>query len=262
MAFIQMDFISQSLKRSVSVNVILPVEIADVGGKPTGIEQFKTLYLLHGMYNNNFDWVTRTSVLRYAIEHNLAVVMPSCENSFYLDKPYGVNYGEFVGKELVEITRKTFPLSTKREDTFIGGLSMGGYGALRNGLKYSDTFSHIVALSSAVDFDNLDTREYEENKFPNLAYFQSCFGDFEKIAETDKSLKYLVNKLIDEKKDIPKLYIACGYQDFLFEANERFAKFLKEKEVDFKYVLDDGIHEWSFWDKFIPKAMDWLPYDK
>lgn len=82
---------------------------------------------------------------------NLAVVMPAGENAFYVDQPsIGAMHGQFIGEELVEITRKMFPLSRKREDTFIGGLSMGGFGALRNGLKYHDTFGAVICLSGAL----------------------------------------------------------------------------------------------------------------
>lgn len=85
------------------------------------------------------------------------MVMPSGDNAFYVDQPKGHNnYGEYIGQELVRLTRKMFPLSRKREDTFIGGLSMGGYGALRNGLKYSDTFGAVIALSGAHEWDFWD----------------------------------------------------------------------------------------------------------
>ena len=137
MALIQVNFMSKSLMRMVPIQVILPVD-KFFGEEGTEAEEkpFKTLYLLHGIFGNYTDWVSGTRIQRWADEKNLAVVMPSGDNAFYVDQPASANmYGEFIGKELVEITRKMFPLSRKREDTFIGGLSMGGYGAIHNGLK-------------------------------------------------------------------------------------------------------------------------------
>ena len=95
-----------------------------------------------------------TRIQAWAEANDLAVIMPSGENRFYLDdEKSGELYGEFIGKELVEFTRKLFPLSDKREDTFIAGLSMGGYGAIRNGLKYAENFGCVIGLSAALVHD-------------------------------------------------------------------------------------------------------------
>ncbi len=85
-----------------------------------------------------------------AQQYNLVVILPSGENSFYVDHPSGAAYGEYIGEELIEVTRELFPLSTKREKTWIAGLFMGGYGALRNGLYYAETFSKLAAFSSPI----------------------------------------------------------------------------------------------------------------
>lgn len=137
MAIIEMNFISQSLRRTVTVNVIIPLDKKPLPGMPAREDKpFKTLYLLHGGYGNYTDWVNGTRIQRWAEEQNLVVVMPSGDNKFYVDIPdLGDYYGKFIGEELVEFTRKMFPLSHKKEDTYIAGLSMGGYGATVNGLK-------------------------------------------------------------------------------------------------------------------------------
>ena len=151
MAFIQVSFMSKTLMRTVPLQVILPVDKFTFGQLEREEKPFKTLYLLHGIFGNETDWVHGTRIQRWAEEKNLAVVMPAGENAFYVDQPsIGAMHGQFIGEELVEITRKMFPLSRKREDTFIGGLSMGGFGALRNGLKYHDTFGAVICLSGAL----------------------------------------------------------------------------------------------------------------
>ena len=128
MALIQADFFSKSLMRTVTINVIIPTDKAVFPGmaKPEK-KPLKTLYLLHGIFGNYTDWVTGTRLQSWAQDRGLCVVMPSGDNHFYVDNPESESYyGKFIGEDLVEFTRDTFQLSDKREDTFIGGLSMGG----------------------------------------------------------------------------------------------------------------------------------------
>ena len=265
MAFIQMSILSKSLMRTVPVNVILPADKMVFPGMPEPPEKpFKTLYLLHGVFGSYIDWVNGTRIQRYAEEHDLAVVMPSGDNAFYVDQPGANNYyGEFVGKELVELTRKIFPLSRKREDTFIGGLSMGGYGAMRNGLKYWENFGCIVALSGALLVEDVAKRTNDDPFFLNRRdYAEACFGDLSKILDSDKNPKYLVRQLKKEGRPIPRIYMACGDADSLLPANQDMAAFLKEQGADVTFEVGPGAHEWDFWDTYIRKAIEWLPTDK
>ncbi len=265
MAFIQMSILSKSLMRTVPVNVILPADKMVFPGMPEPPEKpFKTLYLLHGVFGSYIDWVNGTRIQRYAEEHDLAVVMPSGDNAFYVDQPGANNYyGEFVGKELVELTRKMFPLSRKREDTFIGGLSMGGYGAMRNGLKYWENFGCIVALSGALLVEDVAKRTNDDPFFLNRRdYAEACFGDLSKILDSDKNPKYLVRQLKKEGQPIPRIYMACGDADSLLPANQDMAAFLKEQGADVTFEVGPGAHEWDFWDTYIRKAIEWLPTDK
>ena len=116
-----------------------------------------------------------------------------------------------------------FPLSHKREDTYIGGLSMGGYGAIRNGLKYHDTFGAIVALSSALIVEGLSARTNEPPIFMERRdYAESVFGDLDVVLESDKNPKYLVEQLKKEGAQFPEIYMACGDADGLMGANQDF----------------------------------------
>ena len=207
MALIQMSIFSRSLMRTVPVTVVLPADKTSDFTAPLPPEKkFPTLYLLHGVIGSTMDWVSGTRLERYATDHDLCVVMPSGDNSFYLDRPgASQNYGQFVGEELVELTRRMFPLSRERKDTFIGGLSMGGYGALRNGLKYHDTFGAIVSLSAAIEVDGIASRTNDTDVFMQKRSFaEECFGDLDKVVESDKNPAWLVNKLAAEKADFPE----------------------------------------------------------
>lgn len=264
MALIQANIMAKSLMRTVPINVILPADKMTFPGMPEREEKpFKTLYLLHGVFGSYIDWVSGTNIQRWAEEKDLAVVMPSGDNRFYVDQPASNDlYGEFIGKDLVETTRKMFPLSRNREDTYIAGLSMGGYGAIRNGLKYHDTFGCVAGLSSALLIDDLDKRTNDGPFFLNSrAYAESCFGDLSKAVGSDLDPKWLARKLVEEKGDIPKLYLACGVDDGLLGANQELRDYLLGLGIDVTYEEGAGAHEWDFWNRYIKRVLDWLPLE-
>lgn len=265
MAFIQMNLLSKSLMRTVPVNVILPVDKMVFPGMPEREEKpYKTLYLLHGIFGNHTDWVCGTRIQRYAEENDLVVVMPSGDNAFYVDQPAAHNfYGQFIGEELVELTRKMFPLSRKREDTFIGGLSMGGYGALRNGLKYNGTFGCIVCLSGALHVEEMAARTQDDGFFvESRSYAQACFGNLSKLLDSDMDPKWLVRQLKRTGEDIPRIYMACGSDDGLLEVNQDMAVFLRGQGAEVTFETGPGAHEWDFWDRYIHRAIGWLPLER
>lgn len=264
MAYLQMNIMSQSLMRTVPVNVILPVDKLVFPGMPQREEKpYKTLYLLHGVFDNHIAWVNGTNIQRWAEENDLVVVMPAGDNMFYVDQEASHNYyGEFVGKELVELTRKMFPLSCKREDTYIAGLSMGGYGAIRNGLKYHETFGCIAGLSVAFIIDDIAKRTDDTPIFiESRSYAESVFGDLDKVAESDKNPKWIARNLIEDKAELPKIYIACGLEDSLLPKNQELQKYLKELGYDVTYEEAAGAHEWNFWNSHIKKVLEWLPLE-
>lgn len=262
MAFLQMNLMSESLMRTVNVNVILPADKFTVPGIPqTDTRPYKTLYLLHGVFGSQIDWINGTNIQRWAEEKDLAVVMPAGENGFYVDREAAhALYGRFVGEELVNMTRKIFPLSAKREDTFIAGLSMGGYGALRNGLKYYKTFGYIAGLSVANIVEGIEQRTDDVPGFlASRSFAESFFGDLSKVKNSDRDIKWLAKKLRSEKADLPNIYLACGTEDSLLERSRDLRDWLKGYGFDVTYREAAGGHEWDFWNSQIKQVVDWLP---
>ena len=254
MAIIQFHYRSEAVWRTVPVEVILPIEKWENKKVTLKRTKFKTLYLLHGLHGEYTDWMSYSRIRRWAEQNDLAVVMPSGDNSFYADRPDAkANYGAFLGEELVEVTRAMFPLSDKREDTFIGGLSMGGYGALRTGLKYHETFGAIIALSSAF-------KQFESAEISFREYREICFGPLDEAAKTDKNPRILMEQLqmCDQK---PAVYLACGLQDELLPWNRLYQELLTKYGFDTTYEEWEGDHNWEFWDEGIRKAINWLPLD-
>ena len=261
MALLQVSYSSVALKRTIPLLVILPVdkisfETMSYGGEPD--KKYKTLYLLHGIFGNHTDWVSGTRIQRWAEEKNLCVVMPAGENSFYINGTLpSSDYSDLIGKELVEVTRRMFPLSRKREDTYIAGLSMGGYGALYNGMKYSHTFGYIAALSAACNL--LDSRE-------STLGVNKLFGKYEEAVVSEKNTWVGIEKLAERVKkgeaEAPEFFVACGLQDGLLPASRKLKKLLEENDFRVTYLEEDGGHEWDFWDRNIKRVLDWLPLEE
>lgn len=262
MALIQVNLFSRSLMRTVPVNVILPVDkMIFPGMKAREDKPYKTLFLLHGIFGNYTDWVTGTRIQRFAEEHDLCVVMPSGDNAFYVNQEgMNNNYEDFVAVELVALMRKMFPLSHDKEDTFIGGLSMGGYGAMRLGLKYCDTFGYIVSLSGAFNMEEM-TKSRRDADFilHSRNYLEAVFGDLAELLQSDKNPMYLAKQMHAAGTPFPKVYMACGENDSLLSANREMAQVLKDCGCDLTFEIDPGAHEWDFWDSHIKRGIEWLP---
>jgi len=260
MANIRVEFFSNSLVRTVAFEMYIPNDFrADIETphNPYYDRKCKTVFVLHGFTGWGKGW---TYLYELAEKFNLALVFPTGENSFYLDsEATGTKYGTFVGLELVEYIRKTFGLCLAKEDTFISGLSMGGFGALHTGLAYPDTFSKIAALSSALIMHGISgMKPGKGNEIANYEYYQRYFGDLDKLIESDNNPETLIKKMIQQKRDIPEIYMACGTEDFLLEDNRRFHKFLVENNVNVKYIESPGGHDMLFWNEYFAKGFEWM----
>lgn len=261
MALFQVDFYSKALSRVMNFNVLIPNDVIPemLNGNQCYEREMKTLFLLHGYSGSSKDWLLGSSVQDLAGKYNLAIVMPSGDNSFYLDaKGTGKKYGKYVGEELVDYVRKTFGLSDKREDTLIGGLSMGGFGAIHTGLAYPDTFGKIIALSSALIVHKIkNMAEGFKDGIADYDYYTSVFGDLSKLETSPNNPECLIQKLKETGQLIPSIYMACGSEDFLIENNRAFHSFLKKENIEVTYVEAPGVHDWNFWNRYLEPGIKW-----
>jgi S-formylglutathione hydrolase FrmB len=260
MAVFDITFYSNTLHRQTQMTAIVPVDAPDIPGfpKPDPDRKFPALYLLHGYSGAHGDWLRGSRIEQLAMMHSIAVFCPSGENSFYLDDwARDALYGQLLGEELITFTRRLFPLSDQRSDTSIGGLSMGGYGALRNGLKYSGVFGNIIALSSALITDNV-ADGLESNPMISASYFSHTFGNPADIKGSDIDPAALAQKLVDTGTEKPNIFMACGSEDFLVTENRKLDKRLSDMSYPHVYLEGPGIHSWEFWDPHIEKALVWL----
>lgn len=266
MAYFNVEFFSQTLNRSVRCGVLLPT---DQGAylEETDKKRFPTLYLLHGMTGSQESWNGMETLWDLMQRYRMAVVMPNGENSFYCDSPLTGNYyGTFIGGELVDFTRNSFPLSDRREDTFIGGLSMGGFGAIVNGLRNPETFGAITAFSSAL-IKSLILRADEEEglDFFTRIQYQSMFGldRIEDFEGSDCDYEALARKLAQSGGDKPAIYMDCGTEDVsLYQANTAFKDLLLELGYQVVWDSRPGGHDYAFWNDSLKKAAEFLPVEK
>lgn len=256
MALMHCQIDSKILDLEMSVQVILPDDVENQPGK------LPTLYLLHGLSGNYSSWSRKTAIERYVSKYQLAVVMPEVHRSFYTDMAVGYPYWTFLSEELPKMMEYYFPLSKDREERFVAGLSMGGYGAVKWALTCPDRFSYAASLSGAVDLDyqyksNIGTPELEEIR-PEL---ENIFGDLDAFEGSSNDL-YTLMKKAKGMNLLPELFMLCGTEDFLYPGHQRFVEELKKQEIEVKVFEEHGAHTWDFWDRNIQKVLEWLPVEK
>jgi S-formylglutathione hydrolase FrmB len=211
------------------------------------------LYLLHGLSDDDTIWLRRTSIERYASPLGLAVVMPQVNRSFYTDEAYGGRYWTFLSEELPQLVGSLFRVSDRREDTFVAGLSMGGYGAFKWALRQPERFAGAASLSGAVDIAGLRTgRERPED--PRM--FERIFGDRDP-AGTEDDLHSLLTRA--DPASLPSLYLCCGTEDALIDDNRAFADACTAAGVPLRSSFGPGDHDWAYWDSQIQDVLAWLP---
>ena len=248
MATFEMHYKSEALRSSVTVNVILPEY-------PQNEEKsFKTLYLLHGLSGDCFDWIRYTSIERYATDHGIAVVLPSVGRSWYSDTAYGANYFTFVADELPRGCRSYFKgMSEARKDNYVGGLSMGGYGAVKLAMTFPEKYAGCISLSGALDITRKGRPYILEEWRGNFGF---DIENAEALEGSDNDLFKLARRASKEGKELPGFYFWCGTDDTLIKVNREYRDLLGELGVDFVYTESEGDHTWKWWDKHIQPALE------
>ena len=255
MAFIQCDFYSEVLGFSTSMNVILPGD--SKVNKPQHKMNYPVLYLLHGLSEDHTIWGRRSSIDRYVRDLNIAVVMPNAGRSFYTDMNAGSNYYTFITEELPSMVERLFPISSRREDRFIAGLSMGGYGALKIALSNPDKFAAAASLSGAVDIMAIANRFTQEDPEGVAREFNHIFGDLDAFTNSPHDLFSLATTCSTSHPK-PKIYLTCGTEDFLYVDNLHFKNHMETLSFDFTYEEESGNHNWDYWDFKIRSVINWL----
>lgn len=262
MASGRMEFHARTIMQHANFSFVLPndIEKDEVFDKDYYKRGPKNIILLHGLTGTDTDWLYGGVAQEMAIQYNLNVFMPTTGNSFYLNRGYeGGNYADFIGEELPEYIRETFGIEMDSSNSLIGGLSMGGYGAIHIALTYPERFGACIALSSALNQKELaDPSLRGRNSVMCKAMLDEIFGDPAGLLDSDVNPEVQYRRLADAGRIIPKIYMACGTEDFLIEPNREFRDFLSREKADFIYEEGTGGHNWTFWNEYLSRGLSAL----
>lgn len=250
------NVVSQCLEMSTGLTILVPDRYEEG-------HSYKTAYVLHGLRGSSGNWADNTMLPIFAREYNTVFIMPEVARSFYTDMKYGQKFFTYVTEELPVICKSVFHISSKREDTAVIGASMGGYGALKCALAKPEQYSYCAAFSAACLYLKEYLDEYrppEKREEVRAAFGDQIVSDFLSIYgeelewKPENEIMYLVEQA-EKKTEKPKIYLACGDEDYLHESNARFAGEMKNRNFDFTYEEWPGKHDWYFFNQALEKAL-------
>jgi len=250
MALLTCHFFSDALGVSTAATVVLPQATqAQIGMRGVADDAPPpVLYLLHGLSDDETIWTRRTSIERYAARHGVAVVMPRGGRSFYADEVHGGRYWTHLTQELPRVVASFLRVSTRREDTFVAGLSMGGYGALKWALREPHRFAAAASLSGALDV--VGDAHLWDAEVPQVWGGQAPGPDDDVVGLVAQA----------DPAALPALYVACGTEDFLHASNLRWLEAANARGVAVTTDVEGpGDHTWEYWDATIQDVLEWLP---
>jgi S-formylglutathione hydrolase FrmB len=245
MALCHINFFGASIGQMSSMNVIVPEGVKG---------PYATFYLLHGLSDDHTAWQRRTSIERYVEGLPLVVVMPSTARGWYSNVEVWpvLRYEDHIMKDVIGFVESTFPVKRERKARAIGGLSMGGFGAVKLGLKHHDMFCSVNSHSGALE--RLDRRAADKKSPLDDAFMREVFGVLgQSLQNTDNDLDFLAEKCPKNRR--PELLIDCGREDFLLAANRGYHKFLQSIKYTHTYREFPGNHNWQFWDTHVQEAL-------
>lgn len=245
MALFQSHFFANTLGLMTRAQVLLP-------DRPDPTRPIPTLYLLHGLSDDETIWMRRTAIELYATQYYLAIVMPDGDRSYYANLPNGSRYFDYITHELPEVMESYFPLAKDRANRFVGGLSMGGMGAFTAAFARPEYYAAVAGLSSVTDitwFRSVTPDLYDANlgeagaaPKPPCELFQAA-AEVAKLPEADR----------------PRIFQYCGVGDMLFADNVRFRDHLRALGFDPHWEEGPGGHSWANWNERIQNVLKWLP---
>lgn len=246
---------SQTLEMDTGITVYIPDKV-----KPDN--PYKTAYLLHGLKGSNGDWINYTMLPVHAGNYDVIFIMPEVARSFYANMKYGLKYYSYITEELPVICQRVFNISSQREDTAIIGNSMGGYGALKCALSQPQQYGYCCAFSPPCLFLHEDMETQRANGYAELkaSHGEQLLTDFKAIfgEELDWDSDYEIlamAKKISSQPLKPKIFTACGTEDYLYADNIRFCREMKKLNFDYTYEEWSGKHDWYFFNEALQRAL-------
>lgn len=230
MSLARIEFYSRAMGQHVTYSLYLP----DVGEGP-----FPVLFQLHGLTDSHAAWLNQSNIVRHAAGLPLAIAFPDSGTGAYLnwighERIGKRNYEALIVTDITNHLKRHFNVTDGR--WAIGGLSMGGYGSMRLGLKYADRFASIWSHSSKFEWEGI----MESGQFAD---------------PHDNDVRHHARALVNADRK-PVITFDCGTEDELLEESRRFDAYLTELGLDHSYAEHPGGHEWDYWDKHVQSALE------
>ncbi len=245
MALCRIDHVPTSVGVNLPLNVIFP-DPGKMGGMT--VAGRKVLYLLHGLGDDASAWQRYSSIETLAAAYGLVVVMPSAGRSFYIDQPNVQKYFTYLTEELPQYLADVFNLEPQREDTFIAGNSMGGYGAFKAALLRPEHYAAAASFSGVLGIAVLSLIPPTD---PRRGEFALLFGDLEKLPGSEHDPAVWLERAAQDPSRLPRLFISVSRQEDIYPLSGLFHRACQSAGLQSEYHEEDGAHDWFFWDRQI-----------
>jgi S-formylglutathione hydrolase FrmB len=244
-------FQSKLINATLPYNIILPTDYDT--SKTT---RYPVLYLLHGLTGHYSDWISRTNVADYAAEYRIIVVMPEGNDSWYTDSASVSTdkYESYILTELIPDVQQRYRTIEARYGRSIAGLSMGGYGAIKFGLKSPFTFVFAASMSGAFGVTRFTEKEIGERFGASL----KLFGPSGSETRFANDLFTIIEKLTPARvSSLPYFYFDCGTEDspLIFPSNRELSALMFEKKIPHEFRQLPGDHSWAYWDRQVQEIL-------
>ena len=240
MAHITINYKSKALGMPVMLDVLIP----------QGRGGYKTLYLLHGAGGDHTSWIMNTRITDYVNNKNIAVIMPSGKNRFYIENAHGRNYYSYITDELISQCEKWFNISHSPADRYIAGMSMGGYGAMYAALKSPGMYNTVFSYSGLLNILERYDKPQGIDMFP-------VFGTRQELIDNGYDLYTLIQQYTVNKGNT-NFIITCGSQDPRIHMSRQFGDALSAAGIHNIYNESPGEHNFTYWDYCIQQTVKFI----
>lgn len=259
-AWIHCNFHSCVLNMNVDVGILIPekcrIKKYQMGQKER--LKYQTLYLFHGFSGDYTTYLRTSDIERYAEEYQFVVVMPSAYNSAYTDMKYGLNYFTYISEELMDFIEQIFPVSEVREDRFVAGMSMGGYGAYKLALSFPEKFCAVAGVAGSYHAEY----RYQGKVTTVSTLCEALYGDPPEITPEIHDLFTMLKNLKESGKPIPLMYTCCGTEDRRYFDSVDLKKAADELQIPLVFEQGPGKHDSAFFGQYLPRFLEWMKMKK
>lgn len=236
MAWMHIQLDSAALRMPACVEVLLPQNRVEVLKKG---ERIPVLYLLHDEGGDHTEWLRKAPLETYQQEYEVAIVLPSGDNSYFMNMKYGRNYRNYLIEELPKRIYSLFPVSKEKGEMFLAGAGIGGYAALSIAISPDCPFQAVGAFSPNIAIDTA----YQKN--PHR--MESIFGSYEEYKHSNYSLENGIESWKEKKWEIPFIYQLCSKKDVLYDRNHMLYEFMKKRGIHTEFLSTEKSPGWYFY---------------